>query len=307
MKSDPPEHTEIRRPLSGVLSADALTEQRASIATCAAQMVDDYVRGGGGDVVELLLRPFAKTVLCDLVGIPPHLRTHLEDWGEQYFNAYGPQNARSQSALAAIDNLVRHAADLTAPGCLRPGSHGALLVERAQQDRLINLTTPGIDTVSNGLSAAVLMLARHPHWWHELRRDPSLAGRVYDEATRLHPPIQYFTRRTTRETVVGDVRLPADVPVLLMFGSANRDETHFARADVFDPLRLERDSLSLGLGVHRCVGAHLANLEAQILIAALAERITSDTLDVVRPPVWRVNDVLHGLAHLELDVQAHPE
>jgi cytochrome P450 len=167
---------------------------------------------------------------------------------------------------------------------------------------LVNFTWPGIDTTVNGVSAALLLLAQHPDQWQRLRADRELVPQVFAEALRLHTPVHSFTRWITEPVEIGGVELPADHRVVVLYGSANRDERHYPDPDRFDIDRNPADQLAFGRGVHLCVGIHLARLEGHAMLNALADRV--ETLELAGEAEWVDNTTLHGLARLPLRLQA---
>lgn len=161
---------------------------------------------------------------------------------------------------------------------------------------IVSYTWPGIDTTVNALASAVLLFARHPEAWSELRAERSLIPSAFNEVLRLHSPVHFFTRSVNESVNVGGVELTVGTKVLLMYGSANRDERRFENPDTFDIRRAGRTHLAFGRGVHLCAGMHLARLEAHALLDVLADRVVR--FELTTEPTWTANATLHGLAAL---------
>jgi cytochrome P450 len=159
---------------------------------------------------------------------------------------------------------------------------------------VVSYTWPGIDTTVNALASAVLLFARHPDQWSALCADRSLIPSAFNEVLRLHAPVHFFTRVLTGNVDIEGVRLPAGTRVLMMYGSANRDERRFPDPDRFDIRRNPTAQLAFGRGPHLCVGINLARLEAHALFAALADRIAR--FELAAEPCWTINHTLHGPA-----------
>src|SRR5205085_10957083 len=127
--------------------------------------------------------------------------------------------------------------------------------------------------------------------WELLRRNPALVPRAVDETLRLHAPVRAFTRVAVADFPVGDDVLPAGERVLVMFGSANRDERRYAEPERFDITRDAKDHVGFGFGAHRCAGAFLAELEMECLLHAMIARVESIQATDPKP---LMNNVLHG-------------
>jgi cytochrome P450 len=157
----------------------------------------------------------------------------------------------------------------------------------------------GMDTTVNAIGSAVSLFADHPDQWDLLRADRSLLVSAANEVLRIEPPVQRFTRATTRAVELGGAVLPEGARVAVLFGSANRDEDRFHDPDRFDITRNPTDHLSFGRGVHRCVGANLAQEEIRAVLDRLADRVERFE---VGERVWRCNNALHGLERLQVTV-----
>jgi cytochrome P450 len=142
------------------------------------------------------------------------------------------------------------------------------------------------------------LFATHPDQWEKVRADRSLVPGAFNEVLRMHAPVHYFTRVVTVDTEVDGVTLPTGTRVLVMYGSANRDEHAFADPDRFDVTRNPVKQLAFGRGVHLCVGINLARVEAHSLLDALADRV--ERFVPAGEAAWRANNTLHGLASCPL-------
>lgn len=293
LSSDPPAHTTYRRTIASQLSARSLAADSAQIERTARAITQKVTAVGTFDVVADLGRPYALSVVGDALGIPQEGREPLPVWSERAFDVFGPAGERFAAGLPAARELTGHAAAMAEPGRTVPGTRAGELVERGEAVGVINYTWPGLATSVDAVATAVHLFARHPEQWDLLREDPSLVPEAFEEVLRLHSPIHHFTRRTTAAVKVDGVEVPGGSRVLVMYGSANRDERHYPRPDDFDVTRAAGDHLAFGRGVHHCVGANLARSEAHALLTALLERVRRFT--PVGEPEWTKNNVLHGL------------
>jgi cytochrome P450 len=299
--SDPPVHSEYRKPLADQLSTAALRPDAPAIEATAARFADAAVAAGVFDAMGDLARPYSLTVVADLLGLPADGREGYPELAERAFNVFGPAGTRADDGMVAAGELFQRALDVLDGGTLVPGCRGEDLVRRGLPMGLISYTWPGVDTTVNALASAVAVFARHPDQWEAVRADRSLIPAAFNEVLRLHAPVQYFTRFVTEDVELCGVSLRAGTRVLVMYGSANRDERRFPDPDRFDVRRPDAGvHLAFGRGVHLCVGIHLARLEAQALLGALADRVARfEPAGEVR---WQVNNTLHGPAEAPVRV-----
>jgi cytochrome P450 len=296
LTTDPPMHGGYRKPLTDLLSVASLADEVRVIEAVADEFAERLVRGRTFDGVKDLSAPYSVKVVMDLLGFPNEGRDRIAPLGERAFNTMGPADARHADGVIALQEL----AELTHGNVdqLCPGRHGERLVQGGHG--MLAYTWPGIDTTVHALSSAVLEFARNPDQWDLVRADPGLIPSAFNEVLRLHTPVQTFARVTAKPVTIGDVELPADVRVAVMFASANRDERRYVDPDRFDVTRNPLDHLAFGRGIHLCVGMHLARIEAHSLFAALARRVVR--FELAAEPVWKPNNTLHGLGSLPVRV-----
>ena len=290
--SDPPAHGVYRKPLADQLSSGAVAGVAPNVQATAVRFAEAATRAGSFDAMGDLARPYSLTVVGDLVGLPEDGREAYPLLAEQAFNLFGPAGPRGAEGFGALAELLQRAIDADERGELAPGSRGEDLCRRGLPMSIVSYTWPGIDTTVNALATAVLLFARHPDQWDAIRADRSLIPAAFNEVLRLHAPVQFFTRFVTEDTDLAGVPLPAGTRLLVMYGSANRDERRFPDPDRFDIRRDATGQLSFGRGIHLCVGIHLARLEAAALLSALADRVAR--FEPAGEPRWLINNTLHG-------------
>jgi cytochrome P450 family 144 len=143
------------------------------------------------------------------------------------------------------------------------------------------------ESTASLLGNAVRLLAERADLQEYLRQNPAEIPRFVEEALRLESPFRYQMRSATRDTELGGVAIPADATVLLLFAAANRDVAEYERPDEIDLRReLPRQHLAFGRGIHYCVGAPLARVEARTVLSVLLDRTSGITLDPEDPPRW---------------------
>jgi cytochrome P450 len=167
------------------------------------------------------------------------------------------------------------------------------------------LLSAGGESTTSLIGNAVRLLAEQPELQAQLRDNPGLIPRFVEEVLRLESPFRYQMRSVPGDTTLGGVSIPADSTLLLMFSAANRDTAEFDRPDEVDLQRRQpRQHLAFGRGIHYCVGAPLARVEARIVLSVLLERTASITLDPGRSPRWVKSLMVRR--HEELPVRLVP-
>ncbi|OJG06074.1 Biotin biosynthesis cytochrome P450 [Pseudonocardia autotrophica] len=287
LEADPPHHDAPRRVLKKILGPRALRKLQEGWAADADALIDQVLaeQGTEFDAVEHLAQAFPLRVFPDAVGIPKEGRENLLPYGDHLFNAFGPVND-------LVEKGAPRAADLSAwtnAQCVRkvlaPEGFGADIwaaadrgdIAPAQAPLVIrSLLSAGVDTTVHGMSALLYAFSQNAGQWQRLRDDPGLARVAFDEAVRWESPVQTFFRTATRDVEIGGHVVPDGQKILMFLGSANRDPRHWGEAaDDFDLSRDPSGHVGFGMGIHQCVGQHVARLEAVCLINALARRITT--------------------------------
>jgi len=314
LEADPPHHDAPRRVLAQVLGPTAQRSVRDRWTAAAERLVDRLLHGPGPvevDGVREIAAAYPLTVVPDAIGIPESGREHLVPFSDFLLNAFGPRNelvragqrtggALSQWVDAQCDR--RTFADGTwGQAIWRASDDGEITPEQAPLV-LRSLFAAGVNTTVHALGALLLGLATHPRQWDLVRRDPQVRSGALDEAVRWHSPIQTMFRTTRGSAPVGPMVLPDNVKVLLCVGAANRDPRRWPEPETFDITRGPSGHLGFGAGIHGCIGQHLARLEAECLLRALAARVTR--LELAGPPVRRINNTLNALEALPL--RLHP-
>jgi cytochrome P450 len=172
-------------------------------------------------------------------------------------------------------------------GAVARGVQSSVFSEFEALTILHTLLSAGGESTTSLLGNAVRLLAEHPDLQGQLRENPDQIPIFIEEALRLEPPFRYHMRVVRRDTVLGSVDIPAGSTVLLLWGAANRDASVFERPDEIDLQRpVPRRHVAFGRGIHHCVGAPLARIEARVVLTVLLECATSITLDPEHAPQW---------------------
>jgi len=305
--SDPPLHDKLRNVLVRPLAPAAMKDITGLIEAQAEGLVERLVARGRFDAATDLAQYLPLTIVSHLVGLPDRGRERMLDWGSAAFDTLGPANARCLSAGQTAMGLVHYALQLE-PANVRPGSWAALAFEAAERGEItmqqargliLDYVAPSLDTTIFATSNALWLFALHPEQWDEIRENPALIPGAINEVLRLESPIQIFSRYVAGDTEIDGVEIPQGSRVLIMYGSANRDERKWQDPETFNIHRKAAEQLAFGHGEHLCVGLPLARLELRALLTSLAKRVERfEILEFKRG----INNTLRGLERLEVAV-----
>ena len=311
LEADPPHHDAPRTVLTRILGPRALRTLRDRWMADAADLVDQVLaRGDEFDAVTDLAAAFPLRVFPDAVGISDTGRENLLPYGDHTFNAFGPPNSLVERGAHRIGDLSAWINTQCTREALSDDGFGAQIwaaadrgdITPAQAPLIVrSLLTAGVDTTVNGLAAVLYAFATHPDQWQAVRRNPSLARTAFDEAVRWESPVQTFFRTATRDIEIGGVTIPDGHKILMFLGAANRDPRRWDRPDAFD---LERDPsghVGFGMGIHQCVGQHVARLESEALLTALAARV--ETIDLAGSVQRHLNNTLRSWRSIPIRVR----
>ena len=311
LNSDPPVHTRLRR-----LTRQAFTPRRVASLRLRAQEIAtgllDEMAAARGAVVDLLdayARPLPVTVLCELLGIPEadreRLRVAVADYdkpeevrrvarelGAYFTTLIAAKRAEPGDDLLSALALVRTSAS-------EEGTED-WLTSTELRSTAFQLLLAGFDTTVNLIASGTLALLTHREAMARLREDPSLLPAAVEELLRFTNPLNYVTGRfTTEDLTTGDVVIPAGEWVFIATASANRDPAQFPHQDRLDLGRDTSGHVAFGHGIHYCLGASLARMEAEVAFGALLARFPAMSLAV--PPEelrWRPVSRINGLESL---------
>ncbi|MFF8786143.1 cytochrome P450 [Streptomyces sp. NPDC015125] len=306
LRSNAPQHTRIRG-----LVARAFTARRvASLAPRVQEMTDDLLGAmlarpeGRGDLVEALSFPLPVTVICELLGVPFLEREAFRAWTDTLMvGAAGPRTREALTAMAGyLDDLVeakraRPGDDLLTDLIAVSDEDG----DRLSREELLGmaqlLLIAGYETTANLISNGVLALLTHPDQLALLRADPSLVDGAVEEMLRYDGPLETSTFRFTVEPaeIAGTVIPGGGEVVLPVISDSGRDPLRFDDPGRFDITRDARGHVAFGHGIHFCLGAPLARLEARIAVRTLLERCPELQLDAHPADLsWRLGALLRG-------------
>jgi len=315
LNSDPPEHTRLRRSVAPAFSARSIDAARPAVQALTGELLDAIGQRDEAELIQALALPLPVRAICMVLGIPRSRLPVVEEWAfarmERGAGARRLDQRRSTTlrVLEILDELVASPLPPEALGWPMPSlldvralraPAGPALSEPEVRKMLMLLLISGHETtvhlISNGLSA----LLGDPHVRMRLQRQPDLLPAALDEVLRRDSPVQYATQRVATEDVTfGETTIPAGSLVSVAIGAANRDPAAFADRDRFDLGRRGPAHLAFGRGIHYCLGASLARMEAEVAIGTTLRRFPS--LFLAHPAValtWRSTGILLGLEAL---------
>ncbi|HWE91663.1 MAG TPA: cytochrome P450 [Pseudonocardiaceae bacterium] len=292
---DPPDHTRLRRLVSKAFTPRVIAALEPEIRRIVDELFAEVADVGSLDVVPQLAYPLPVRIITELLGVPRADHERFEGWGRRLVRGLDP--ALSFTDQSEIDDIHdaqlefrayfreliaqrrRTPADDLLSKLVRIEESGDVLTEDELVGTCVLLLVAGHETTANLIAGGILALLRNPDQLAALRADPSLVSSTVEESLRYDTPVQLTTRIVREPTTIGDIEIPADAVLLLLLGAANRDPAAFAEPDRFDITRDARQHLSFAAGIHFCLGAGLARLEASIALSAFANRVRSPELD----------------------------
>ena len=317
---DPPDHTRLRRLVSRAFVPSRIAALESAIRGIARNLLDELDAAGphaAVDLIEGYAYPLPFGVIGELLGIPAADRPRLHGWFQVLLTGWAGDPP--PEAVEASDGIVAYLAELVDAKRQSPADDLVSVLVAAEDDALttqellsslFQLVVAGHDTTASLIGNGVVALLDHPGQLQALLADPGQLPAAIDELIRFTAPVPHATFRVTTEPVTLDgVEIPAHEQVLVSLGSANRDPGRFPAPDVLDIGRGDGPNLGLGHGIHYCLGAPLARLEARVAFEELLGRHPGLRLAVDRDALaWARGDglVLRGLVSLPVVLGPEP-
>jgi cytochrome P450 len=314
---DPPEHTMLRALVSRAFTPRRMATLEDDVRELCAGMLDAQVGSGGFDYVADFAAQLPSMVISRLVGVPE------ADREEQRKNVDGMLHIEpgvgmvNETAANSAASLWGYLADLVAERRKDPtddmvsvlcaaeitddDGNPRRLTHKEITDFAGLLYGAGTETVMRLLGNAAVLLAEHPDQRADMAADASLNANAVEELLRFEAPSPVQGRWTTREVTLHDTTIPKDAKVLLLTGSAGRDERVFPDPDRFDIRREMKHHVSFGYGIHFCVGAALARLEGRVALEETLKRFPTWDVDLDRT-VRQHTSTVRGYANVGIRV-----
>ena len=292
---DSPEHAEFRKLVSHGL-APRLGALESTVREFVVERIERLRANGGGDIVAELFRPLPSTVVADYLGVPEADRAHFDGWAE----AISAVTTAEGGLANAVKNVMGSLATMTAyfteliklrrvvPGddtvsqlvSTGLGADGDTAGMQSVLAFVFAMIANGIDTTTGMLGGSVQLLHQRPDQRKLLIENPELIPDSVDEFLRLTSPVQAMSRTATRDVTIGDTTIPEGRQVLLLYGSANRDERQYGPdAGELNVQRQPRNIVSFSQGVNRCLGAAAARMQSRVTLTELLARCPDFEVD----------------------------
>jgi cytochrome P450 PksS len=313
---DPPDHTRIRGLVHTAFTPRLVEQLRERIQSLADRLLDRAADQGRLELVADYALPIPATVIADLLGVPVADRDRFHRWTSRLVSvSSGADLLKAFPSLLFFQTYLRR---LIKRRRVQPRDdlisalvHAEQDGDRLNADELISmvllLLVAGHETTVNLIANGTLALLERPDQLQRLRAQPELLaqGTAIEEMLRYTSPVQIATERYALETItIAASTIPTGALVLCVIGSANHDEVQFERPDDLDLGRAPNAHLAFGQGIHYCLGAPLARLEAQIAFEALLRRFTDIDLAVSPATLsWRRGVFLRGVKRLPVRVR----
>ncbi|HEY1818896.1 MAG TPA: cytochrome P450, partial [Trebonia sp.] len=308
---DPPDHTRLRRLVSGAFTPKAIAGLEPFIRDTTDRLLRQANAARGFDLIDALAFPLPITVICHLLGVPAEDRAKFRVWGHGVASSLEPQfgpagERQSRSSELALDQYLH---ELVRKRRVDPDGSllSALVAVEEEGDRLspgelvstaLLLLVAGFETTVNLIGNGTVALLgggghRDRKQWRRLGEEPSLVPGAVEELLRYDSPVQMTSRTATEDVEIGGTVIGKGASIIVAIGGANRDPDVF---DEPDRVRIDRPNasrhLAFSLGIHHCLGAALARLEGRIAVEELTRRYPA--LELAGTPARRQLLVLRG-------------
>ncbi|MDE0679156.1 MAG: cytochrome P450 [Gammaproteobacteria bacterium] len=307
--ADRPQHTKTRRSVVKAFAPRRIAALEPYVAAMLNSALDNCVRNGKAELMAEALFDLPALVILKLLGFPDEQAPAIKEGAKnRILFVWGRPTDEEQTLLAAglagffglcrelvDERLARPADDLTSE----------LLRVRAGNDEILSLDmiasilfaffTAGHETTASLLGNSIIQLLRHREAWEKIVAEPALIPGAIEEILRYDSSVISWRRKSKQEMEIAGVKVPADAQLLLLLGAANRDGEMFDDPELLDIARRNASRhLSFGTGVHRCLGATLAQMEARVTLEALSRRLPAMRLAANQRFDYLPNICFHG-------------
>ena len=310
LRADPPDHTRLRALVSRAFTPRTVEGLRGRVEAIVNERLDSVADQGGMDVIATLAYPLPVVIIAEMLGIPAEDHARFKHWSDEIVRGMGISSAEDGKRAHRGHRELRAYLEGVASARRqepREDLFSALLMAGEEDDRLTPdelyetcelLLVAGHETTTNLIGNGLLALLQHPDQLDALHSDPPRIDHAIEELLRYDSPVQATTRMAQEDMPFGGRTFRKGEQVALVLGAANRDPEQFADPDRLDVSRKEVRHVSFGHGIHFCLGAPLARLEAPIAFRAMIERFPNMRLDETMRPRWKENIILRGLEQL---------
>ncbi|HZS78819.1 MAG TPA: cytochrome P450 [Ktedonobacteraceae bacterium] len=305
LNTDPPRHRQLRSLVSQAFTPRRIAQLETRISEIVSELLDNVAAQGHMDVIADLAYPLPVIVIAELLGIPTSDRERFKHWSDEVVGAgqSGGGNAQaemSQYFLNIIEQRRKEPGNDLISGLLDAQIDGQHLSIQELLGFCVLLLVAGNETTTNLLGNAIWCFDEHPETMEQLRAEPDLMPNAVEEVLRYTSPVRAMFRVTLSDATIGEKTIPAGSGVMAWIASANRDDEQFPNADTFDIRRSPNRHLAFGYGIHFCLGAPLARLEAKVALNMMLERLHDIRRDRNAPVELMPSFILNGYRKLPI-------
>ena len=293
---DPPVHTEFRKLVSRGFTPRQVEAVEPKVREFVVERIERLRANGGGDIVAELFKPLPSMVVAHYLGVPEQDRVQFDGWTDAIVAANtgaGGIGGALETVGDAVGSMMAYFTELIERRRHEPeddtishlvgagvGADGDIAGTLSVLAFTFTMVTGGNDTTTGMLGGSVQLLHQRPDQRRVLAENPDLIAESVDELLRLTSPVQGLTRTATRDVTIGDTTVSAGRRVLLLYGSANRDERQYGpdAADL-DVRRCPRNILTFSHGAHHCLGAAAARMQSRVALTELLSRCPDFDVD----------------------------
>ena len=314
LNMDPPRHRQLRALAAQAFTPRSVAQLEGRIAEIVHELLDKVERQGRMDLIDDLAYPLPTTIIAEMLGVPSADREQFRHWSNQIVGSepidrgtgVGPQQAMGLYFRKLLPERLSEPREDLISALLQARVDGEALSEAELLGFCILLLVAGNETTTTLLGNAIQLFDEHPEVMEELRADLTLMPGAIEEVLRYRSPVRMMFRTSIQESQLSGQTIPAGESVIAWLGSANRDEDQFPEPERFDIHRTPNRHVAFGHGIHFCLGAPLARLEARVALTILLER-WSDIRRVRDIPLEPLDSfILLGLRHLPVTFQPKP-
>jgi cytochrome P450 family 130 len=291
---DPPGHDRLRARVARSLAPSKVAALEPSVRTLCRALLEPLRERQHVDLVEEFSAIFPSRVIHRLLGVAERFDEPIRHAALAIGAARDPETLATRMQAFVVETRKAESVDPSSASGILPTLQRETGPDTLSADEIggvfSNLVLAGTDTVTNLIGNGLVLLERDRDARRRLVADSSRIPAAIEEMLRFESPVQSLARRTLRDVSLHGVSIPAGSEVRLLWGAANRDDREFERADLFDPGRVIRRHLAFGHGIHFCVGAGLARLEARIAFEEILARWPDYEIDLSSlarlPSLW---------------------
>jgi cytochrome P450 len=317
--SDPPMHTKLRGLVTRAFTARTVGNLEPRIGELTHQMLDAVIESGRMDMIDDLAYPLPVVVISEMLGVPAEDRAQFREWSDEMVrgadNLFGDRkemgaNAKKGPPMVTagmgaylhdiIEDRRRHPREDLISGLIAAELDGDQLTEDEVMSFCSLLLVAGNVTTTNLIANTILTLLKHPQDLARLQAQPALLPAAIEEVLRYRSPVQFMFRIAKKPVELSGRTIDPGNVVLAIIGSANRDEAKFPHASRFDMDRPLNQHIAFGQGIHYCLGAPLARLEARVALSIILNRLHDMRLATAWPLPPGDALILHGVRHLPI-------